>query len=239
MKDTYNIVNGYFKIESFDLEGNLISSYEDKNQIMDNVPELFSSVVAGADTITSEDLKVTCIALGTDGIVDRNLTLDVPKTVDPSRTRLFAEENFWANGNTGNDDDMYRYVYQATFDAGDPTETLTLATNLNEGTTYPATGNVPDSYRGETTGAPVISLTTKTSKVGTTIDFEFELGQLTGNGLGSWTLSPAFSEAALYMDYLSDETGNPLGSVFSMKTFPHHFKTEGCILKLSWTLVFN
>lgn len=82
-------LKGYFKIESFDLEGNLIDTYEHKNLIMDNGRKNIASFMAGFDSPS----RIDKLVLGTQG---HGISVLDPKTEADgfvsSRTSLFSEE---------------------------------------------------------------------------------------------------------------------------------------------------
>lgn len=82
-------VKGYFKIESYDLEGNLLDTYEHKNMIMDNGRRNIAQYMAGFTTPTA----INRLALGTEG---HGISVLDPKTEADgfvaSRTSLFSEE---------------------------------------------------------------------------------------------------------------------------------------------------
>lgn len=82
-------IKGYFKIDSYDLQGNLIDTYEHSNLIMDKGRENLCTFMAGF----SGSSRITKLVLGTQG---HGATLLDPKTSSDgfvsSRTSLFSEE---------------------------------------------------------------------------------------------------------------------------------------------------
>jgi hypothetical protein len=65
------------------------------------------------------------------------------------------------------------------------------------------------------------------------------LGKLAGNGHPMWENAPEFSEAALYLTTGATKSGDSLGTLFSMKTFPKMKKTSACVIKIQWDLDFQ
>lgn len=255
---------GVFTIETYDVNNNLIDVYTDNNQIMARVPYNYACMTYGAGCngyenewqsgITLSDLNIATIALGTDGVDENN----IPKKIDCNRNMLFSEVNLWdAQSNstiTGQNEDMNKYVYQTSFTtvpnpSSDPAF-MTPVSKVSEGPSFPwdFTNNKPLYYRMIPDGSNGLllsdtSMEVKTNHTDLTIKYEFTLGQFAGNG--AWNLAPAFSEAALYMKYIptslsgSGIDGKPLGAMFSMKTFPKHFKTEACYFRIKWNLIFG
>ena len=68
---------------------------------------------------------------------------------------------------------------------------------------------------------------------------EFYLGKLAGNGHPAWDSPVKFNEAALYMTTGATESGDSLGTMFSMKVFPGMIKTDKCVIKITWELQFG
>jgi hypothetical protein len=68
------------------------------------------------------------------------------------------------------------------------------------------------------------------------------VGKLAGNGHPMWEDYggfPEFNEAALYMPENTAESGDPLGTLFSMKTFPNMKKSPECVIIIDWDLDFR
>ncbi len=232
LSDKFKLV-GQFGIQVLSPDGEVLSEFYDQNKIVDNVPFQFSRLIAGE---TTPDLNIVTIALGTGGTLS-----GTPKEVPGYRNRLFSEADFWDNGPVGDDTDVNKYVYQTTFDIDSPINSTPKKLIINnEGGTFPETNSIPDSFRGAPGAFPEESFDGTIAFNGYSIKYEFLLGQLRGNGLNTWADAPAFSEAALYMSHNS--TSGPtvdLGTIFSMKTFPDHIKTEDCYIKITWELIFG
>ncbi|RLD45396.1 MAG: hypothetical protein DRI86_05640 [Bacteroidetes bacterium] len=207
-----------------------------------------------------EDFNIDCIALGTDG-VDQAFA---PKEVLPNRDRLFSEDNLWDAYEAGTitqlEEDKDKYIYQMHFKTSHDTgPVLANGIKINEGPSLPwcSDDNVmkyynmaydPTNQNGTNTDATSMSI--KSSNTNLRIDYEFVLGQYAGNGI--WDTAVEYSEAALYMKYNPNHLGrgvacdhpdylfgDPLGALFSMKTFPVVKKTEACWMKIHWTIIFG
>jgi hypothetical protein len=229
------MVEGHFKIEKFDLEGNLLEEYEDKNKVVIHVYKYFLWSVYANWSVNVDHFRIHAFALGTDG-VNQNGTL---KGIDKNRNRLYSEANFW-DGRLEPQDKAY--VYQMTFNKPDTTGTH-YAFKTSEGTTFPHNNGVPINYRGtpyndedEIEGSLTMRRNMDSNTM--TIHQEIYLGKLAGNGHPAWTSPPEYSEAALYMPQGMTTSGSSLGTMFSMKTFPAMAKTEDCVIKITWDLSF-
>lgn len=255
---------GEFTIETYDINDNLIDTYQDNNKIMARVPFNYSCLTYGAgcsgfsgewpDNPTLSDFKISTIAMGSDGVDEDG----VPREIECNRGMLFSEQNLWqAQYNdtiTEQAEDLNKFVYQSTFNTQPNLTTdedfMTEAVKVNEGPSFPwdFDNNLPGYYKMVADGSnglqfPDTSMEIKSNHKELTLRYEFTLGQFAGNGV--WQLAPAFSEAALYMQYIpkhldgSGIDGKPLGAMFSMKTFPKHFKTEACYFRIKWNLIFG
>ena len=89
MKEVFNTVKGYFKIEAIDRDGNVVDSFEQKNLIMDKARETFAKLLAGISGTPVIDRFV----IGTQGNVSGDLLS--PKTeingFTSDREMIFAE----------------------------------------------------------------------------------------------------------------------------------------------------
>jgi hypothetical protein len=226
-------VKGYFKIELLK-DDEVLYEYEDKNKVLIWVYKNFSNTVYGFNVPDIDDCRIHAVALGTDG-VELNGSL---KEIQYDRKRMYSEDRFW----TG---DFFlgekSYVYQATF--GRPSSEGThYAFKYNEGTTFPHHAGSPKNYRGQAYNdieEKEAGLSIERYFANNTIYQTIYLGKLAGNGHPMWDNPPKFSEAALYMTSGATESGDYLGTLFSMKTFPEMPKTDGCVIKIQWNLDFN
>ena len=265
MQVTENMIptRGEFTIETYDVNDNLIDTYNDNNRILARVPFNFSCMSYGTgcngfgdewpDDINLDDFKIGTLAIGTDGI---DVNGDI-KVIECNRNMLYSEQNLWIAQSTSTItsqiDDMNKYVYQTTFDTQangttDP-EKMIGAVKTSEGPSFPwdIPNNLPAYYRSIPDGANGLlledtSMTVSSNHQELILKYEFTLGQFAGNGI--WEYAPAFSEAALYMRYepkdqTSNIDGKPLGSMFSMKTFPKQYKTEACYFRIKWNIIFG
>jgi hypothetical protein len=89
MNERFNKVNGYFKIECIDKNGNVVDTFEQKNLIMDKARETFANMLAGISGTPVIDRFV----LGTEGHITGDLLS--PKTevngFTSDRSMLFSE----------------------------------------------------------------------------------------------------------------------------------------------------
>ena len=241
MKDNLNmyeripkLVNGHFKIESIDENGNIIESYEDNNKVVVWVYRLLAESVYGNITPGIDDFRIHSLALGTDGVNPDGTLKDIAN----EQKRLYSEDRFW-NGNFGEPNKAY--VYQITFEKPS-TDTMHKAVKINEGATYPHYGGLPKAYRGDPLNADNeveggVSIERGYSNL--VITQEIYVGKLAGNGHPMWTEPVKYSEAALYMTSGATDQGDYLGTMFSMKTFPEITKTDACVIRISWNLDFS
>ncbi len=220
---------GYFAIDMFDEDGKNIHHYEDPNQIMNQVGVVFSNYVLGDNpNLLLDSAQLGAIVVGSNGVTGDGS----PKYINRKRPRLFSETNYWKSGKKTPQDS---YLYQSTFDLKTIDPATNVVTLLKEGSNY-------DS-KGVETAAEYMGTPTPTNKeLGSTlfarvtpgkVVFIYEIKKLSGIG------SHKFSEAALYMRLGAKPDGNPLGTIFSMKTFPEVEKTNACLLQLTWTIDFN
>jgi len=90
MKETFGKVEGYFKIETIDKDGNVTDSFEQKNLIMDSARRTFPKYLAGI----SGTNVLNKLVLGTEGHIAGDLL--APKAeingFISSREMLFSEE---------------------------------------------------------------------------------------------------------------------------------------------------
>jgi len=236
-------VQGHFKIEKVFPDGSIETHYEDHNQIMLPFASLIANAVAKrkdeiSPSISVEDIEIIAFAMGTDGVKSSG----TPKTFPTNRRRLFSEYNFWYGSITNTNADMKSYVYQITFEQNNTVEgPQTDVTRTDEGATFPVDNNGnPIDYRGHVTGTDSVKMTAKTTFQNNILSFEFVLGQFAGNGIPDWTVAPTFSEAALYgRRGANSTTGNPLGTIIAMKTFPALPKTDTCAIRVKWDLNFS
>lgn len=233
--DNTVMLEGRFSIQLIDAEtGKVIQEHKENNKIMYPLYNWVSNLnYKPTSWLKPEDFIIHCVALGTDGIDEFNN----PKKIAVQRPQLFSEENFW-NGNYLAHETAY--VYQATFEA--PTEnTLHYAVKTDEGATYPHVSGIPSNYRGIPYNDPAqkeAGLSIKRSFENNTITHEIYLGKFAGNGLPNWGYVD-YSEAAIYMTRAATSTGDKLGAILAMKTFPKMRKTDTCIIKIKWDLVYN
>jgi hypothetical protein len=231
------LVKGFFKIETINANtGEVINSYEEQNKVVIWVYELFSKSVYGytPEVPNIDDFRIHSLALGTNGMNPDGTLKDISNTQE----RLYSEDNFW---NMNLYPENQSYVYQVTLDKPS-TNDEHYAFKLNEGATYPHDGGTPKEYRGtpyNNEEGIESSVTIKRSFHNNILKQEIYMGKLVGNGHPMWDNPPKYSEAALYMTPMATPSGDYLGLMFSMKTFPEMPKTENCVIKIQWDLDFN
>lgn len=258
--DNMQEIKGYFKIEQIDKSGDVKSTYEDFNTIMVRIPTLMASTIAGTKKAFLPYFHISAFAIGTDGTFKDAFGNDVPKTISKERTQLFSEENFWKSQNpdsveAGKDEELKR-VFQRTFEStpiedtgGNPT-TLRELVGGNQGSTLPHDGDYhPIDYRtpidwvhADPYDGSYVKV--EMSKLNTEIIYVIEIGQHVANKPNNAIVE--YNEAALYLKLGANEqskvadpnTGNPLGELFSMKTFPIQRKSSDCAIRITWKLYF-
>ncbi len=258
MTDRLHPIKGYFKIEQIDINGNVLSTQENKNTVMARIPELLAGQVSGIYTKNIGDYVIGCIAVGTDGSYKDSNGHDIPKNVDDRRTQMFSEHNFWdsedradriASGSKeGIIGDDKKRVYQMSFGVdprGDreqnPTS-LTLLQGKTQGCTLPyGTLTDPDPYLPikytETfPGDTHSQFRGMNSNIGREIKYNFTLDVDAGNNPNNTPVP--YNEAAMYLVLDSADDGHPLGQLFSMKTFKPVYKDNTCVLRIEWNLFF-
>ena len=228
-------IQGHFKIQVIE-DGVVIDSYEDYNKIVVWVYNLFGRSVYGYQPPDIDEYRIQAFAIGTDGATADGIIKDIAN----DQKKMYSEINFWDNPNyTG--EERNAYVYQATF-TKPGTNDPHFAYKINEGATYPAWGlGSPKDYRGEAYNEEDSlegCLSIRRSFQNSVLKQEIYLGKLAGNGHPMWEEAPEFSEAALYMPE-GTASGDSLGTMFSMKTFPKMKKTDACVIKINWDLDFS
>ena len=250
MTDKLTPIRGYFKVDKI-VDGEVVDTYEDNNTIMARIPQAFAGIASGYHTLNLEEYSIGCISFGTGGTRFDTLQNEVPKEVRNDRTMLFSEFDFWNTPTQIEQSqptipDKYKNVYQTSFgvvpkgDIGGNTAFMEAFNVSDEGSTFPHTDWVPDNYRGSPLGVAddrngVVGAVSLQSNV---IFYSVTMGQFAGNS--DTDKAVAYTEAGLYLKLGKDvdAVGNPLGTLFSMKTFPPQWKNSTCSLKIEWKLFF-
>lgn len=261
MIDKMRPIRGHFKVDKI-VDGEVVDTYEDKNTVMARIPELYAGMVSGNYTQDLDLYSIGAIAIGTGGTRIDELGNEVPKIVRDTRSMLFSEHDFWNTPTQIAQDqpavlDKNKLVYQTTFGVvprGDTGQNTAFATPIeikNEGTTYPHGPCVekptnpewtPCDYRGPAraaaSGEAADGVTGEISLQANVIYYSVTIGQFTANNDDDSAIG--YSEAGLYLKLGRDTEaeGNPLGTLFSMKTFPQQWKNSTCSLKIEWRLYF-
>ncbi len=262
MQDKMTEIRGYFKVDSLDKNGKIISTYEDNNTVMARIPELFAGQASGLYVNDITNYVICTIALGTGGVKNDDLGNKIPKSVRDNRSMMFAEEAFWNISDVASDTGdpavlvEESTVYQQTFavnptgDLGSNTAIFANCGLISNGSTLPfdtVTG-LPTSYVNRPYGAPPAdneNIKVEIMNRGREIKYIFTVGQFAANS--STDTAIPYSEAAMYMKVNSDAvlfsppavvTENPLGQLFSMKTFEPQYKNSTCSLRIEWSLFF-
>ncbi len=240
-------IRGEFQIESIDKNGNVVEKYSDKNTIMARVPQLFAGQTSGLWKKDIAEYLIVTIALGTYGTEVTQLEDYAPKYVRNTRTNLFSENAFWNSSNPLAPVilDNQKYVYQYTFnvvpfgDQGNNTASGAPTNYVNQGMNFPHTNWIPDGFREWATPSDDMDKTAGTVAVkGNLVTYNLMIGQNTANDPVNIGEPVNYNEAGLYMQLNSTPEGNPLGTLFSMKTFPNIRKDDTCSIKIRWRLYF-
>ncbi len=231
MNDNIQVIEGYFKIETIDKNGNSKIILEQKNQIQNPINWMMSRACWNSQQVSLTDFIITGFAIGTDGIDD----LGNPKSFEVLREQLFSEEKFWNNELP----EEQTYVYQVNFQPN-ISDDIEISTKISEGTTLPATNGIPDNYLGNPVNDPDLSDSTimiSRRYEDQVLYQEITIGKQAGNGIGQW--APNYSEAAFYMKRDRTSDGRKLGSILSMKTFPRIEKNSEVMIKITWNFNFQ
>jgi len=90
MKEHYRKpIEGVFKVEQLDKDGNVIDVYESSNKIMRDSKLSMAEVMSGTLAGAGDPLFINLLVLGTEG---HNENLLFPKDIDYARKDLFAKE---------------------------------------------------------------------------------------------------------------------------------------------------
>ncbi len=107
---------------------------------------------------------------------------------------------------------------------GDPADTPPVPTYQPTTYTQQFPADVKSQFRG------------MNSNIGREIRYNFTLDVDAGNNPNNTPVG--YNEAALYLVLDAAEDGNPLGQLFSMKTFKPVYKDNTCALRIEWNLFF-
>jgi len=138
---------------------------------------------------------------------------------------------------------------------GNQGQTFPIETTIDENNTFTCLENgktyskIPEKISNTRTKyrspvditKPEETLNVQVSYEGNTVTFIIEMGQYMGNYDSDEY--KAYTEAALYMRYLENNSdslcsGDTLGQLFSMKTFPPQYKNSSCTIRIVWKLYF-
>jgi hypothetical protein len=227
---TVKPIEGYFILEQFDKDGNLIDKFEDKNMIMLNSKITMRDGMQGMETGSIDGDPSTrgypfinTFVLGTEGHNPGNIL--EPRNFTYQRDHLFSVDN--TNGKT----------YPITFDP--------LAAQGVPGSNIIDEGYDPDLPGSKNDDSTVsIFSSTETENEAITYIFYIPVGNANDSGQAI-----AYTEAALYSNVGQDipqlglNPGDPLiinnyGTIFAMRTFPGKIKDVTSSLRITWKIVF-
>lgn len=258
MIDKMKPIKGYFKVDKI-VDGEIVDTYEDKNTVMARIPQLYAGQASGKFKRDIDQYVIGCFALGTGGTRTDTLGNEVIKTVRDDRNMLFSEFDFWntptqiTEGQPAVPDDK-KLVHQVTFevapdgDNGLNPSFLQPWSRVNYGDNSVHTDWIPDPAVYRNTVPPVDddhAIVGEVSLQQNVIEYNITVGQFAANADNDNAIP--YTEAGLYLklgaDSALDENnevivGKPLGTLFSMKTFPAQWKNSTCSLKIQWKLFF-
>ena len=249
MTDMVNL-KGHFKIQSIDVNNNILDEWEEHNMIMENARYTMSELFSNLETNTF----INKFKLGTLGHVDNSIIL--PKGKDQGfvkeRNRMFSDIESYAT-NTAipilrKNDLVYNitngnyYVYLLN----DTTNYIFSATNFdntstfqNLGTEEPYKFNVDFQLPGTpATSSPtgvnctIVSddddsgCTVNVLQSGSSVTFKFDISTAAANHQN--TTFSVFTEASLWAN----------DRIFAMKTFRAKTKDNTVLLRITWTITF-
>jgi hypothetical protein len=231
------VVQGHFKIQVVNPDtGEVLDSYEDYNKVVVWVYRYFGEAVYGFEPPDIDKFRIHSFAIGTNGVDEYGRL----KEISDNQKQMYSEMKFW-EGDVPSEEQRQAYVYQISFEKPSDNDEH-YAFKTDEGATYPAYSNRPKDYRGhpyndihEIEGC----ISMKRSFQNGVLKQHIYVGKLAANGHPMWEKFPEFNEAALFMPEGTAESGNPLGTLFSMKTFPSMMKSPECVIIIDWDLDFR
>jgi len=165
-------LNGHFKIESFDVNGNLIDNYEDKNLVVISARNYMAKLIAG-QSVTA--IGITRFVLGSDGYKDNVMT---PLGIRDTFTKNSVTETFNENRNNLISEQLNDYWYKVDFAPQDANGNATNISGIGNGDATPST-------------TPVVNV----NATGTVLTYVFTIPTTVANGTAN---SAAFTEAGLF-----------------------------------------
>jgi len=212
---THKPVEGFFKIEQFDEQGNLIDSYEDRNMIMRDSKRDVAYLAMGAYPDGVTDMHINTFVLGNKGNVDGDLL--TPKTFSFERTNLFAQEEL--GGVT------YPITWNPTESPnGDPI----TASNSSKKVISEGSAELPSITNDSTVDVKI--------EDDSTIVYEINISSANANGAGDGAI--AWTEAGLFTAEGLNNSGGISGKIFAMRTFPAKIKENTTNFRVTWKIVF-
>jgi len=249
MTDIVNL-KGHFKIQSIDVNNNVIDEWEEDNMIMENARYTMSELFSNLETNTF----INKLKLGTLGHIDNSIIF--PKGKDQGfvkeRNRMFSDSESYAT-NTAisvlrKNDLVYNitnnnyYVYLLN----DTTNYIFSENNFNNtdifqnlGTEEPYKFNIDfELPRTQETSSPLgvncsivtdddnSGCTVNVLQSGTSLTFKFDISTYAANRQN--TVFSIFTEASLWAN----------DRIFAMKTFRAKTKDNTVLLRITWTITF-
>lgn len=206
---------GFFKIEQFDKDNNLIDSYEDQNMIMRDSKRSVAYLTNGAYPDAVNNMYINAFVLGNKGSVEGDLL--TPKSFSFERTGLFAQST--TGGVT------YPIVWNPKLDPNQNPITASTASKyvVSEGST------VLPSVTNDST----VDITIEDDS---TIVYVINISNANANGSGEGAI--AWTEAGLFTAEGTNDTSGIGGKIFAMRTFPAKIKENTTNFRITWKIVF-
>jgi hypothetical protein len=246
MTDMVNL-KGHFKIQSIDVNNNILDEWEEHNMIMENARYTMSELFANLTSSTF----INKFKLGTLGHVGDSII--TPKTKDQGfvkeRTRMFAESATYATDATiptlrkndiifnSTNNNYYLYLLNDSTNYVFTTANFTSPTTFqNLGTVEPYIFNVNFELPGTTGAGGVDAInvsdddnagcTVNVLQTGTSVTFKFDISTAAANS--QYDVYSVFTEASLWAN----------DRIFAMKTFKAKTKDNTVLLRIIWTITF-
>jgi hypothetical protein len=246
MTDIVNL-KGHFKIQSIDVNNNVIDEWEEDNMIMENarytMSELFSNL--------SSSTFINKFKLGTSGH-DGN-SIITPKTKDQGfvkeRNRMFSEFESYATNSiitiirkndiifNSSNSKFYQYLINDSLNYNFTDANFTSPTIFRDlGTVQPYIFNVNFELPGSSdiNGVSALNISdddhggcsVNVLQSGTSVTFRFDVSTAAANK--QYDTYSVFTEASLWAN----------DRIFAMKTFKAKTKDSTVLLRIIWTITF-
>ena len=208
-------IEGFFKLETIDSDGNVIDTFEQKNMIMKRSKASAANAVMGS---SPHEHFINKIVFGDGGHDNGNLL--VGQGFAYEKSSLFSEVD--GSGETF----TLLFDPQARTGQGD----TVLIKELK-------TGVITTTNQQSTVKINIINVSTNQYV------FDISPGSAnadTGTGVKPWTEAALYTKNGDSFDYLNEVMGDKglNGQIFAMRTFPAKIKDNSTTFRVTWEIVF-